>query len=123
VASPTEKHKGFPAGPPELGLSTRWRRAGGLSLWLVLPLGLPSALRAQSVTITEYPLPVASSATPGGISAGPDGALWFTEVGGNKIGRITMSGMITEYPVPTAASNPTAITNGPDGGAVVYRVQ
>jgi virginiamycin B lyase len=26
---------------------------------------------------------------PGGITAGPDGALWFAELSGNKIGRIT----------------------------------
>ena len=50
-----------------------------------------------------------------GITAGPDGALWFTESYGNKIGRITTSGAITEYPVPTAGSGPYGITAGPDG--------
>ena len=40
----------------------------------------------QSVTITEYPV-----STNGllGITAGPDGALWFTEWLGDRIGRIT----------------------------------
>jgi virginiamycin B lyase len=40
--------------------------------------------------ISEFPLPQADSA-PDGITTGPDGALWFTEVGsnGNRIGRIT----------------------------------
>jgi virginiamycin B lyase len=43
--------------------------------------------------LTEYTIP-----TPGGqptsITAGPDGALWFTESGSNKIGRITTAGVI-----------------------------
>ena len=30
---------------------------------------------------------------PAGITAGPDGALWFAEVVGNKIGRITTDGI------------------------------
>ena len=49
--------------------------------------------------VTEYPVPTAGS-YPGSITAGPDGALWFTEGAGNKIGRITTAGVITEYPVP-----------------------
>jgi virginiamycin B lyase len=52
---------------------------------------------------------------PFGITAGPDGALWFTEAGANKIGRITTTGRITEYPVPTADARPSQITTGPDG--------
>jgi hypothetical protein len=41
--------------------------------------------------------------------------LWFTEFGGNRIGRITTAGVITEYTVPTAASGPSVIAAGPDG--------
>jgi hypothetical protein len=52
---------------------------------------------------------------PLSITTGPDGALWFTENGGNKIARITTAGVITEFPIPTADSNPTGITAGPDG--------
>ena len=36
------------------------------------------------------------------ITARPDGNLWFTEYEGNKIGRITTSGIITEFPVGIA---------------------
>jgi streptogramin lyase len=50
-----------------------------------------------------------------GITAGPDGNLWFTEYGGNKIGRITTAGSITEFAIPTANSGPTGITAGHDG--------
>jgi streptogramin lyase len=49
-----------------------------------------------------------------GITAGPDGNVWFTETfGGNKIGRITTDGAIVEFPVGTA--DPVAIATGADG--------
>jgi serine/threonine protein kinase len=59
----------------------------------------------------------ASSAGSGlfGITAGPDGNLWFTENSANKIGRISTSGTITEFPVPTAGSGPNEIAAGCDG--------
>jgi virginiamycin B lyase len=47
--------------------------------------------------------------------AGPDGALWFTEQAGNKIGRITPAGAITEFSIPTPGAAPLFITAGPDG--------
>ena len=50
-----------------------------------------------------------------GITVGPDGALWFTEENGDKIGRITTAGDITEYPIPTVPAAPSEITTGPDG--------
>ncbi|MGH7047975.1 MAG: virginiamycin B lyase family protein [Stellaceae bacterium] len=39
-------------------------------------------------TVTEYPLPTPNSG-PYAITAGPDGAMWFTEADSGKIGRIT----------------------------------
>jgi virginiamycin B lyase len=50
-----------------------------------------------------------------GIANGPDGALWFTEGGGNAIGRITTSGTTTQFPLPSPSSNPAFITAGSDG--------
>jgi virginiamycin B lyase len=76
---------------------------------LMLVPGWSGTAAAQA--ITEYPIPTANNG-PQGITTGPDGALWFTEGNGNKIGRITTTGVITEYPVPTAGSG---ITAGPDG--------
>lgn len=69
---------------------------------------------ATSVPITEYRIPT-TGGTPYGITAGPDGALWFTEQYGNKIGRITTSGTITEYSLPTLFGQPGSITAGSDG--------
>ncbi|SRR6266567_2543910 len=65
-------------------------------------------------TITEYAIPTANS-SPQGVTAGPDGNLWFTEGNANKIGRMTLGGVITEFPIPTSNSSPRAITAGPDG--------
>jgi len=59
-------------------------------------------------------------ATPGQgglqwITAGPDGALWFTADSSNTIGRITTSGSVTGYPLPSLRAQPVGITAGPDG--------
>jgi virginiamycin B lyase len=75
--------------------------------------------------VTEFALPNSNS-QPWGITMGPDGALWFTEAScvrqpgprcgiGNKIGRITTTGLVTEFTVPSDGSGPHSITTGPDG--------
>jgi hypothetical protein len=64
--------------------------------------------------ITQFPLP-ASASHPWGITAGPDGNLWFAQVIANRIGRITTAGVVTEFPVPTPSSRPRGITSGLDG--------
>lgn len=71
--------------------------------------------RAENLyTITEYRTPTSIS-SPEFITAGTDGAMWFTEYEGNKIGRVTNSGNIFEYDIPTAGSEPEGIIAGPDG--------
>ena len=65
-------------------------------------------------TITEFPL-FTEDSIPEGITAGPDGNLWFTVNGFNSaIGRITPAGVITTFPL-TTDSGPQGITAGPDG--------
>ena len=51
---------------------------------------------------------------PAGITAGPDGALWFTNAGNNSIGRISTAGVVTNYTGP-GIDDPEGITAGPDG--------
>ena len=97
------------------------------SIWIFGVLLVSTLLPAQlQVSYTEYSVhgtggTVAGAIQPYFITAGPDGALWFTEdvfniPGKNSaIGRITTSGAITEYPILTANSNVTGITVGPDG--------
>ena len=62
--------------------------------------------------ITEFPV-LTPDGRPEGITAGPDGNLWFCEARGAKIGRITPAGAITEFATPHPA--PAHITVGPDG--------
>jgi virginiamycin B lyase len=62
--------------------------------------------------LSEFALPDSTS-VPTAIATGPDGNLWFTEVGGNRIGRITPDGNITEF--SSSISGPNAIAAGSDG--------
>src|SRR5438132_4234783 len=75
-------------------------------------------VRAATGSITEFTLHTAGS-EPYGMTAGPDGRMWFTEASGNKIGHITTAGKISEVTLPTAGSSPVGITSGP-GGAVWF---
>ncbi len=67
----------------------------------------------DAILITEYPIPT-SGTELSGITAGPDGALWFGEDIG-AIGRITLEGEITEYPLQDTHSALPFVVAGPDG--------
>ena len=54
-------------------------------------------------------------ASLGGIVAGADGNIWFTNGGQYKVGRITPSGAISQFDLPAIVGGPGGITNGPDG--------
>ncbi len=100
-------------------MSIRWPlfffRVALRALFLpVLVLTVGALTSAQTIGITnEYPVPTINS-MPLGITLGPDGALWFTEGYGSKIGRITTAGAISEYLLPTSPAEPSGITAGPD---------
>jgi len=64
--------------------------------------------------LTVYQIPTKGSRALG-ITAGPDGNIWFVEEDGNKVGKISTSGHISEYPIPTSGSRPQGITACPDG--------
>ncbi|MGO9467352.1 MAG: Ig-like domain-containing protein [Isosphaeraceae bacterium] len=99
------------------------------ALWFT---GVPGEVGRISTTgvvtefaVLEIPPPAGSSpgtagtlATLTSITAGPDGALWFTGVPG-EVGRITTAGVVTEFAVPVGTSGTpatlTSITKGPDG--------
>ena len=83
-------------------------------VWVFLVVGAFAATRAWAQSIADFSIPTAGS-NPYTITTGPDGAMWFTEAQGNKIGRITTAGAITEYPIPSTDAQPLAITQGPDG--------
>jgi virginiamycin B lyase len=58
--------------------------------------------------ITEFP-----ANEPGFITAGSDGALWFSSL--YDIGRMTTTGVVTYYPIPGYQIAGSWITLGPDG--------
>ncbi|HEY3912605.1 MAG TPA: hypothetical protein VGM07_22350 [Stellaceae bacterium] len=98
--------------------SRGWVRYRFLLLAIGPLFGWPACAGAQ--IINEYAIPDSSTSTPGDITSGPDGALWFAVddcsngLHCNPIGqieRITTSGKITKYSVP----KPYSIAAGPDG--------
>jgi streptogramin lyase len=83
-----------------------------------------------SGTLSEYPLPFGYNSDARGITAGPDGNVWFTETrcaqcdpsapgqipdDGATIGKITPQGAITEFTLADYHAGPRSITSGPDG--------
>ena len=64
--------------------------------------------------VTDFPLPSGSGGV--GITAGPDGNLWFADAGANKIGMINpTTKAISEFTVPTANAGLYGVATGPDG--------
>ena len=79
-------------------------------------LCLLSGSSAWGQVITEFSAGITAGAQPYGITAGPDGNLWFTELVGNRIGRITPLGVVTEFSAGfSLLATPLGITPGPDG--------
>jgi streptogramin lyase len=81
---------------------------------LAIVIGLAAPSSGSNLTFTEYPIPTPDSG-PDVVAIGPDGALWFTENGAGKIGRLDPSGAIMEFSLPSAFAGPQGIVSGPDG--------
>jgi streptogramin lyase len=71
----------------------------------------PEGAHYESGGVKEYALPHGSN--PFGLTAGPDGNLWFTDQASGKVGKVTPSGTIAEY--ATEGYEPEGIASGPDG--------
>ena len=97
--------------------------AGGMTvgsdgaLWYIDTYGNNIGRRTMGGTVTIYPVPASPNNGCGycsSISAGPDGAVWFTRTETTRqIGRIDTSGHITLYSIPTSGAY--SITWGHDG--------
>jgi len=63
------------------------------------------------------PVTLSVGSSPSRIVPGPDGALWFTESGAGRIGRVDTAGFLTEFSGPALGPDdmPLGITLGPDG--------
>jgi virginiamycin B lyase len=112
------------SGPPGAGSgitapcarSTRPRMSPARCLLFLVGLLASLALPASAAAIDEFPVP--NGGNPGGITAGPDGALWFTQETSGEIGRMTTTGAVTEFPVTSPTTGVAAldqIVAGPDG--------
>ncbi len=65
-----------------------------------------AAVGTLNVTIKEYEVPTPKS-RPHDPARAPDGALWYTGQGANKLGRLDPStGAFKEYPLKTPGSGP-----------------
>ena len=86
--------------------------------WSLIPVVLFASWVSygSAQEITEFALPAATS-RPYGITGGPDGNVWFADIGYTtgipKIGRITPTGVVTEF--SPSLDNPKFIVTGPDG--------
>ena len=63
---------------------------------------------------SPQPVTVMSDPSPREIVAGPDGAMWFVEGGGEALGRVAMDGSISRFPLPGSATGGNLVV-GPDG--------
>jgi hypothetical protein len=85
-----------------VGQSGDWRRVSAQPAYLITTLCALGGSQIGRITtsgqITEFPLPTGDTETTQsysmqayGIAVGPDGALWYTEIEGNKVGWISIS--------------------------------
>ena len=94
----------------------RWRLTVLVVFVTTLAAGW-AASEASATSIHEFSSGLPAGSDLGGIAAGPDGNLWFTDGGSTKaIGRITPAGKITLFTMGLGTHGaPADITLGPDG--------
>jgi virginiamycin B lyase len=100
------------------GPATETSCGGGPCMWFtefgtsrvarLNPAGWPAP------TVDEFPT-ITASAQPIGITAGKDGALWFTESNLDRIGRVSVNGTVSEYTSPVTGLGLMGIAVAPDG--------
>ena len=93
-------------------------RTPGVCAVIALGLAGPAHVPAPAGVVTEYSAGITAGAVPDVIVAGPDGNLWFTEIGADRVGRITPGGAVTEFSEGiTRLSGVDGITVGPGRAA------
>ena len=105
----TLSYNGATIPSPSITLSGTGLSNAQAALIITAPTAPPNA------TITEFTSGITADSTPWGITAGPDGNLWFTESNASQVARITTAGAVTEFSAGiTANSYPGEITLGSD---------
>ena len=98
--------------PPHLRTCPATNAASTLE---ALTNGTAAPVTGASGVVTEFGIPTFFS-QPAGITLGPDGNLWFSELNGGRIARITTGGVVTEFDAGISAGAGTAgMTVGADG--------
>jgi virginiamycin B lyase len=106
-----------PQARPSRAQQRSWMVIGFVGAALLVGACGQSGTSRAAANIKTYKVPTADGG-PVAIIPGPDGAMWFIEISGNKVGRVSSAGAFTEYPIPTPNANVAAdagITVGPDG--------
>ncbi|MCP9982322.1 Vgb family protein [Actinomadura madurae] len=122
MSTPPGKVTEYAVGPNSrdlLGIPDAMAAAPDGSLWFTdLSTSVPRVGRVDPATgaSTLYELPTTGTvsfrnAQVTGITAGPDGAMWFTGRSSGSIGRIDASGTVTAYATGLV---PVELTTGPD---------
>jgi virginiamycin B lyase len=88
-------------------------RRSSLIALIVATVGLSSAPAAFALKVQEFTYPGAKSVS--GLTRGPDGAIWFTDMQAHRVGRITASGKTQEFGGGGLVMGPQGITAGADG--------
>jgi streptogramin lyase len=70
------------------------------------------------VWFNSYNMPIASNA-PMCIVRGHDDAMWYTELMGNRVGRITMDGEFQRWEIPTPYGAPTGLKVANNGDLLI----
>lgn len=96
---------------------SRRRRLIASALGLAALAGVAGSSGPVAAEAARAAPAMSAGAGPFGITTGPDGNLWFTEIdGGNRIGRVTPQGAVTEFSRGISpGAGPAWITTGPDG--------
>jgi virginiamycin B lyase len=86
---------------------------------IVATIGAFGVVGALSVQITEYEVPTPKS-RPHDPALAPDGSLWYTGQGANKLGRLDpKTGEFKEYPLKTPGSGPHGLV-ADEGGNIWF---
>lgn len=89
--------------------------SAGATLGVAVPALVPLPAAAAGV-VTEYTAGLTPLSGINGVTAGPDGNVWFTQNAIDRIGRVTPSGTITEFSAGISAdAHPWDIAAGADG--------
>ena len=85
------------------------------NLWIMAPQANAVLVASTAgVVLHTYVVPT-TGGYPHGPTLGPDGNVYFAEINGNKVARITPAGQITEWTDPLANAKPMVLAFGPDG--------